>query len=105
MKKEASKRQSLSKPEIRRFLCLSTGHLPEATYDRLRDDDEFTIDGAGAWLWVPDDPRESAEFGRETYWPEVLTVQLFARRLGCDYVLLDRDGPVTEGLPAYEWGN
>lgn len=99
-----SQKVRLAKAEIRKFLCLSTGHLPENAYDMLRDDDELTIDAAGAWLWVPDDPRESAEVGRETYWPEVLTVQLFARRLGCDYVLLDQDGPVTEGLPVYGWG-
>jgi hypothetical protein len=97
--------------EVRRFLTLSTAHVPPGTIDR----DVFNegeIRGAilyrhaeqeGAWLWVPDDPRESALGHDDDDAPEgwLLALQLRARANRCDYVLLDRDGPFDDELPLF----
>lgn len=37
-------------------------------------------------------------------WPaDVQAVMRKARELGCEYVMLDADGPEIEGLPTFEW--
>jgi len=91
-------------PEIRKFMTLSTCHLPENLIDTITHYtgvQAFETD-AGAFLWVPDNPSDSLfeEFGIPL---EILTVQLFARKHGCDYVLFDCDGPEEAELPKWEW--
>lgn len=91
---------------IRRMLDLSTAHLPEHLGSKpgLAAHRAIIADArACGWLlWVPDDPDvDAAEAGGVP--EEVLVVQRYARRLGCDYVLFDADGPVNPELPAWEW--
>lgn len=112
---------------IRTFLDLNTQHLPEHTVRELDAIDgvvAYDLDGSGWLLWVPDDPDEHAadyqgdciltaenmatedDCTTHTHEPgipaEVLAVQRHARSLGCDFVLLDRDGPHDPDLPT--WG-
>ena len=92
-------------PPVRRLLDLSTAHLPQ----HLGSDGLSAADGVTAyqlaygWLmWVPEDPdRHAADYPELP--PEVLTVQRYARRHGCDYVLFDRDADTVADLPTFTW--
>lgn len=91
--------------EIRRMLVLSTAHLPEhlingpAPDGVVRHDFEY-----GCLLWVPDSPRaESAENEDAPIPEEILHVQLYARKHGCDYVMFDQDGDTVGELRTWEW--
>jgi hypothetical protein len=90
-------------PSVRRFLDLSTVHLPQATLLDLSDLPGVVADPTpfGAWLWVPCDVEESAEWDPPP--PEVLAIQTYARALGCDWVLFDADAPTTSALPTFDW--
>ena len=94
---------------VRKFLDLSTAHLPERFFE-----DGSCLTGryqhdVGMLLWVPDDPTEHVrEHGDDPQdcddaAPEVLAVRLYARSLGCDYILFDADGPEDPNLPVFEW--
>ncbi len=88
---------------IRKFLDLSNRHLPAnvayslSTYDGVTAH-EFTL----GWLvWVPPDPQARAA---EAYVPaELLRIQRFARARDCDYLLFDRDAPLSANFPFWEW--
>ena len=97
---------------------LSTAHLPERFFNSEVEGEAGNIRSYiwgtpvqplehGALLWIPDDPKASAEAGTdgETTAPEVLAIQLFARGLGCDYVLFDADAEETDELPRWDWGS
>lgn len=95
---------------VRKFLDLSTVHLTEE--QRLfgdRDGDRASWGSAvvdvreyGFLLWVPDDPKDSAESTEEGVPDNVLAIQLYARKHGCDYVLFDADADVDEALAVFE---
>jgi hypothetical protein len=91
--------------EIRRMLCVSTGHLPEALMAALHEHAGVVAwpTPYGALMWVPDDPRESARADDPGPAPEILRLQNLARQHGCDYVILDCDGPEVAGLPLWDW--
>lgn len=84
--------------EISKILTLSTAHISFQTASLL-DQDALECS------------RRTDEYGYviNTYWADhSLTQDLnqvldFARDNGCDYVNLDRDGPVVDELPAYDW--
>jgi hypothetical protein len=93
-------------PHVRRVLDVSTAHLPRS----LGVDGLAAVAGITAhetdqgWLlWVPEDPDESAA-GEDPPPPEVvLNLQRYARNLRGDYILFDRDGFLTAGLPSWDW--
>lgn len=94
------------KPRIRKFLDLSTAHLPEQYgSERLAGAPGVTAyEFAYGWLmWVPDDPAESSAAGDEPVPAEILLVQLYARLHGCDYVLFDKDAETNTDLPTFDW--
>lgn len=91
---------------VRRFLDLSTGHLPQ----HLGTSGLNGVDGVTAyempygWLmYVPEEPVGSAADDEEGVPEVVLNIQIKARALGCDYVLFDADGPHVDDLPRWEW--
>ncbi len=107
------------RPRIRKFLDLSTNHLPEHLLNNLNDFNGVVAYPApyGAWLWVPDDPQARADenawmyrageedgddFG-DGFAPEILVVQLYARQFGCDYILFDADAEIDPALPSWPW--
>jgi hypothetical protein len=104
---------------VRRVLDASTEHLPRQiaaqlpswpgviAYPLSTSDEHF-----GWLLWVPDDPEARAaeypddpdsEDSQDGVPAEVLTLWRYARSLGCDYVLLDRDAERIDGLPTWDW--
>jgi hypothetical protein len=99
-------------PTIRHMLDLSTRYLPERLMPGAVNFDPDALDAVGGVypndygmiVWVPDDPKESAEMGVGEFPPELLAVQLYARGLGCDYVMFDCEGPDdVADLPTWEW--
>jgi hypothetical protein len=93
---------------VRLFLDLSTDHLPRDPDDPDERVNPNSFDGVTAyrlrygWLmWVPDDPDESAAVMDEEVPPEILTIQRYARRLGCDYVLFDDEARQVDDLPIF----
>ena len=94
-----------STPRIRSFLDLSTNHLPPDVFAELTTLDNVVAYRTthGALLWVPDDPQASHDFAEDPGPDEVLAVQLYACRLGCDYILFDGDGDVDPSLPSWTW--
>lgn len=89
--------------ETPKMLVLSTAHISESTNSML------TITDVGYW------PISGGPYGDygwflnagETTLKEVpddlKACMQFARKNGCDYLLLDRDADTTEELPTYEW--
>ena len=100
---------------IVKVLDLSTAHLPQPVCASLPLWDGVTAyplstsdDNYGWLLHVPDDPdgytADYTETDEADGLPaEVLAIQRFARGLGCDYVLLDRDAERIDALPAWDW--
>lgn len=93
---------------VRRFLDLGTSHLPQGLCEYLNSYDGVIAwrhgtetDQYGWWLWVPEDPQEHASDYEIP--SEVLTVQLYARSHGCDWVMFDRDSDAIDELPRWEW--
>lgn len=89
---------------VRQFLDLSTSHLPEEVAAEIHGYLGVVVTASGeyGWLvWVP-----PAEAGEEYFeeWPRAFhDIFGLARRLGCEYVLIDRDGPEHPDLPTYDW--
>ena len=92
-------------PRRRLILDLSTSHLPEHLGTDLNAHDAVVAYNLeyGWLMWVPDDPVVDDDDPMGRVPSEVLLIQLYARRWGCDYVLFDADGPVDPNLPAWEW--
>jgi hypothetical protein len=91
--------------KIRKFLDLSTAHLPEPITNGLNGYQSVIFHSFefGGLLWVPDEPDLPENDPDEDLPAEVLRIWRYARSLGCDYVLLDRDGPINADLPTWEW--
>lgn len=100
-------------PRIIQVLDASTAHLPQEVCENLNGYDgviayalSTSNDHYGWLLHVPENPDEHASDYDEDpdgVPAEVLTVQRYARGLGCDYVLLDRDAEQVNGLPTWDW--
>lgn len=97
-------------PVIRKMLDISTGHLPRWLRDIESTTNLNTHPGIVCWewehgwlMWVPDDPDESAEaYDPDDTPAEALVILRYARSLGCDFVLIDRDTWLIDDLPTYD---
>lgn len=94
-------------PSVRKFLDLSTAHLPPDvgrngpnSYDGVI---AYNADGYGWFMWVPDDVQERIDETEGVIPEAIVTIWKYARERGCDYVLLDRDGPQNADLQTWEW--
>lgn len=100
---------------IRKFLEVSTAHLPQELVDRDINT-EGEIPGViaerheyGLWLWVPPDVDEwladewLAENADEPPPDSVVALLRYARACGCDYVRVDRDADTLADLPTFKW--
>ena len=100
-------------PNVGKFLDLSTGHLPQRWGVRADEGGDGLSNAPGVsanilpygWLmWVPDDPDQYAEDEEGGVPPqEILVIQRYARKHGCDYVLFDRDADQVDDLPSWVW--
>jgi hypothetical protein len=80
---------------VRRFCDVSTAHLMPETLLNLSD--FGSEDQWGVWIWVPTDIHENPHH----FSPDIVTVLLKARELGCGYVRIDADAPEHADLPVY----
>lgn len=94
--------ETTAAPRIRRMLDASTGNLPEDIFGTFTGHPWVVANRTehGALMWVPCDPARVCD---PPIPAEVLAVQEYARRLGCDYVLFDAAGDPVPGLPFWEW--
>jgi len=87
--------------EVRPFLTLSTAHVSEETRLLLEDEPSRFTGGSygpnGWFLWC-----STENFGDAPIPDDLWQVMEFARAHGCDYILLDRDGNMIDGLPTWE---
>lgn len=94
---------------VRKVLDLSSTHLPPMMFHDLNGYDGVTATRFpdGGWLLlVPDDPADHAsDYGdpaeKDGVPPEVLTIQEYARTLGCDYIMIDGEAPANADLPSF----
>ncbi len=101
---------SPSPSQVRPYLELSTAHLPFHVMNGPLNSFEGVIaykkmigaDDFGAWLWVPENPQDEAD-GSDYFPDEVLAVQLYARSLGCDWVMFDSDADSIDELARWVW--
>lgn len=103
---DAARHAAVQQPRIVKVLDLSTAHIPEQYGQNLA-----ALDGVIAYehgeygylMWVPEHPVIHALEGMELPPSEIVEIQLFARNLGCDYVLFDRDADIIDDLPHWDW--
>lgn len=94
--------------EIGKHLVLSTAHIRYKSAELL---DNWTNAPAAEqpvpvastpWGWfVPTKPAHGRDLAELP--DELAAILAFGRSLGCDYVLLDSDGPLVEQLPEFPW--
>ncbi len=82
---------------VRRFLDVSTAHLPEPLVHNLdRHPGIRAYENEYGWfMYAHEGPGEHVP-------AEVVTLMRFARAHGCDYILLDRDSEIIDGLPSWD---
>jgi hypothetical protein len=93
-------------PDIHQYLDLATARLPPELAIAGLDTAPGVIAHPtcyGWWLWVPDDPEDSARATDEPIPGVVLAIQRYARGLDCNYVLFDADGDRDSNLPTWDW--
>lgn len=105
---EVAERAVTNPPYVRKFLDLSTAHLPKEVCDRLD-----TYSGVRAYetdygwmVYAPDNPAEHAAAEREARCSvpdELIPIWQFARDHGCAYVMFDQDGDLLDDLPQWDW--
>lgn len=96
------------KPVIRSLMQISTAHLPEKHGSELSDEsldkNAFLSASAleyGVLLWVPSDPEKYYE--GQGIAPEIMTIMVYARSNGAEYVHFDRDHEIAPDLPTWDW--
>lgn len=107
MIEELEEIEEKQKLEISKMLTISTKHITTEANEGILyayyDNDEYVStlvyskDGYGWFIYIDED------FEKKTN-PECLkNCMRFARENGCNWLCLDSDGPVVNGLPVYEW--
>jgi hypothetical protein len=113
--------------EIARALVLSTGHITRKDSDLLDQDTSPVIvfqktagqgptgegtahyDAFGYWVHVPDAQsgadltRSMTAIQKAGYSLALVELLHLARRLGCQWLMLDRDGELRADLPRFDW--
>lgn len=98
---------------VRKYLDLSTAHLPpeyRELIDGARDDGgSGPIPGCivtpthyGCWMWVPDEPTLPDNRPEGGWDQRLLKILVYARELGCNWILFDADDEEDEELPVFE---
>lgn len=102
--------------ETPRMLMLSTGHLTLDTAQRInadqrrvcqepRDEDLpllFRKGDDGWFIPIIGDVAETLE-DRPGCPADLIAIRKLAEANGCTWIMLDRDGPVVDALPSYDW--
>ena len=93
------------------MLDVSSIHITHATARFLADSNFFDNDDLTVQPWfdsgwiscVPDIEDTEIATLALTEHRSLAAVLLHAQKLGCDYVKLDQDGEVIDGLETYNW--
>lgn len=86
--------------EIAKMLVLSSGHISGETAIRwMNDDDACGIYPKGHVGWFV----ETANANANEHPLDLAICISFAKGLGMDWIMLDRDGPTHPDLPTYVW--
>jgi hypothetical protein len=92
----------MSKLEIAKMLIISTAHVTENTAKKF--DGMFSLPSSGVpykdvgWLFAVDQESIANDISHDLW--ECLD---FARRQGCQYLLMDRDADKIDELPQFDW--
>ena len=90
--------------QVRKFLELSTAHLPEKTTMAI-DAGTFgkkpTMFNEYGWLFHV--PESAEDLPKEVICLSFIKIIHLAIDAGCDYVLFDRDADAVDWLPTFEW--
>lgn len=93
--------------EIHQFLTLSTAHLDGPWFGPGAELPTASVAlDYGMLLWVPDDIDDfliAADEPGPDHDPTIVALRRFARHHGCDWIMLDQDGPVVQGLQTFDW--
>lgn len=86
---------------VRKYLDCSTAMVPEAEFRALEKEDgpagyPFEY---GFWLHVP----RGDDDGRFEKLPHTKALVELARSLDCNWIILDQDGEIIDGLPSFDW--
>jgi hypothetical protein len=94
-------------PSVRKFLDLSTSHLPSNEFGEEMNGHPWIVSHRmefGWFVYCGDSEAQRNAIEMDEPIPNELVYLLgYARGLGCDYILFDADGPVVEGLPIWSW--
>lgn len=98
----------MSSARVRRFLDLSTAHLPEQVMNGPLNSFAHVVAYEfefGALLWVPPikPDNDIEDLAAQGVPEEIVHIWRYARSLDCDYVLFDRDADTNDDLPTWEW--
>jgi len=86
--------------EIAQMLIASTGHVTERESEVLNTAGYSR--GEYGWLIHVDDTIPTVPEIEDPS-PGLTGAIETTRKLACQYLLLDRDGPVLKGVPSYKW--
>ena len=89
--------------EIARMLVLSTAHMSPRTAHHWMPHCSWSVFNKGDYGWfmyVCDDTGITEADGVPL---EIRSALHVARREGCHWIMWDRDGPVIDELPEYDW--
>lgn len=106
-------------PEICRMVTLCTAHIKEETASLLHGITHkhvafldavvngvcppvYAKEGYGYFFFVDADSLEDYE---ETMPEDLYACCCYAKEHGCEWLCLDEDGPLMEGLKTYEWNS
>lgn len=94
--------KSIQNLEFNKVIVFSTGHITPEDNARLKsmvdDNSQFVFDHEYGYMIWAEPPNEIDKMSTEfKHLNELAIVH------GCQWVRLDRDGPVYAELPAFEW--
>ena len=107
------RKAELWREELEKVLTISTAHITEATSELLdaneaRDTVSYTKDEYGWLVYVPEamaptPGNNEGEDPSENRPMDLHACMLFACKLGCTWLMLDRDAEQIDELTTYEW--
>lgn len=94
--------------EITKMLTISTAHISEESSEYLENvHDKLVVYDKGdyGWMIVIDDNIKDFcnTIGNSNIPSDIISCMIFARECGCDWLCLDCDGMVIDGLETYSW--
>lgn len=89
--------------ERQTLLCASTAHVTAADAKRLAQ----VADTLPLAVWARPEgfliSTQTAPDAGDGFSPALVEALSFARQLGFDWLMLDRDGPLIGSLPTFDW--